>query len=208
MDNKKFVKEKYSGLASEYDIRWAEYLNSTHNAALKLLKLDPLDRVLSVGGGTGLLEDKMLMRMSKNGSLTLTDICQEMIDIARKRLKIFPQVQFLQNDIHSLSFKSYSFDKLLSVNSLHYYSDVKIAISEFYRVLEPKGELVIVDWCRDPIRIKLYDKINRLIDNAYVKTYTSDEIQDILIDKKFKVDEIRKWNHGFWSLMGIRAKKI
>lgn len=205
--NQEYIQEEYNRLASNYDTRWKGYLNSTHSIALQLMEPTANDIILDASGGTGLLTEQIMYTIGKEGWVTLTDISEKMLKIAVQRLKKYPNVQILKNDVHNLQFNSKSFSKVSSINSLHYYINPEKALSEFYRVLQPNGSLIIIDWCRDSLYFKMFNSVIKIANKPHVNTYTSKGLQNLLNENGFKVDKVITWNYGLWPLMGIKATK-
>lgn len=201
------IQYEYDRVASTYDTRWNNYLASTHNVALTLLKPTDGDKILDASGGTGLLAERILSK-GHTASTILIDLSGGMIRNAEKRLDQYPNVQLIRGDVHYLPFPDEYFSKIVSANAFHHYTDLDRAVSEFYRVLKPDGTLVIVDWNRDTIRFKVFDLICRNFCDVPVKIHTTKELEKILTMQKFEVQSSQRWNYGLWSLMGIKAKKM
>lgn len=205
--NHKYVEKEYNKLASIYDVKWKGYLRSTHDVAIQILDPKPNDVILDASGGTGLLAEQIINLIGSESKITIVDISEKMLNIAKQKLKKYHNIKILQNNVHKLSFNSKSFSKVLSVSALHYYSNPKKAVSEFYRVLQSNGSLILIDWCRDTFYFKIFDRVNRIINKHHVSTYTSKDLKYLLVNAGFKVDNVVKWSHGLWPLIGIKASK-
>ena len=196
---KKDIQNEYDSLSSYYDRKYEGYIKSTNEKALKFLRLKKGDSVLDVSGGTGVLASKMLKAGAK---VTLIDISEGMLRLARKRVK-----NVFKRDVHDLKFKSKSFSKILSTSSFHYYKNPDKALSEFHRVLKKGGTLVIIDWCRNPLHFKFYDLFKRIFDKSHVRMYTTKELKRLVTNQGFKVVKVDRWPYKLWSFMAIKAKK-
>lgn len=206
MDNK-HTQNKYNKIAGIYDKRWEGYLNSTHKAALRLMGRDFKGPVLDASGGTGLLAKIIIEAGNKNIEISLMDISEEMMKIAEKRLKKFPNARIFRGDVHNIPFESKSFSTALSVSAFHYYVDPEKAISELYRVLKPGGSLIIIDWSRDPFYSKAFNLFLRATSKTHINIYTLKELEKFIAKAGFKIKKTVKWRYGLWSLMGVKAVK-
>lgn len=201
------VEAQYDKMPSSYDTRWQDYLYSTHKMALNLAGISPSDLVLDASSGTGLLAEKITYLMGREGTVTLIDISNGMLELAKKRLSRYQNVQVTRADVHNLPFAPEYFSKVLTVSALHHYRNPNKAISEFYRVLKLDGSLIIVDWCNNSLYFKVYDIFMRIFDKAHNKTHTTKELESILVEEGFNIDEIDQKTHGLWPLMAIKANK-
>jgi ubiquinone/menaquinone biosynthesis C-methylase UbiE len=207
MTNTMHVESEYGRIADRYDHTWRGYLKSTHSAAIRLAEIEPSDRILDASGGTGILAEQVYGKLNSKGSLTLVDISNSMLELARKRLSPVDDVRMLTADVHDLGLDSGSFTKVLSVSAFHHYANPQKALSEFHRVLKTNGSLVIVDWCRDNLHFRAFNSFLQWTNRSHFQIYTMQEMKKMLMRQGFEIAERRKWSHGLWSLMGIRATK-
>src|SRR4051794_16548161 len=77
------IVEEYARLASDYDARWSFYIEATTRETLARLRLEPSDRVLDVGCGTGVLLSR-LSRSHPAANLFGVDPVPEMLAVARR----------------------------------------------------------------------------------------------------------------------------
>ncbi len=131
-------------------ILWNRRNAALNESALRRLRLEAGDRILDVGFGGGYLIDKMLAKITE-GQVSGVDASPVMVEqgrrkfaraIAEKRIDL--QCAFAD----SLPYSSEHFQKVVSVNSLFYWPDLRNGLSEIYRVLTDKGVLVLVYTCR------------------------------------------------------------
>lgn len=115
------------------------YYVSIHKLFLNLVKKygpDKKLKILDAGCGTGMLAKKM----GRLGKVTGVDISEEAVKLARKR-----GIKVRQASLQSLPFSANYFDLATCVDVIYHRAvknDQK-AISELYRVLKPKGILII-----------------------------------------------------------------
>ncbi len=203
-----YLREEYKKLAPSYDRKWHGYLTATNDAALSLFNPSLDDIILDAAAGTGLLTEQISKFLGKNSKVILVDTSKEMLRVAENRLRNLENIHLSLGDVHNLPFKHESFSKVVSVSAFHYFEYPQEALNEFYRVLKPEGSLVIVDWCRDPIYFKLFDMFFRRINRPYIRSYTVQEIQAMLTNEGFAIDQANTWHYRFWPLMGLRARKL
>jgi ubiquinone/menaquinone biosynthesis C-methylase UbiE len=115
---------------------------------VSLLDIQPSDRVLDLGCGTGVLCRMIADRLdaAAGGMAVGIDAAGEMIRVARKKREN-AACRFEAMAAEELSFQDASFDAVVSSLFFHHVQlDLKArALSEAHRVLKPGGKLVIAD---------------------------------------------------------------
>jgi ubiquinone/menaquinone biosynthesis C-methylase UbiE len=106
---------------------------------LDLLKPKQGEILLDAGCGTGLFTLDFLSSGSKVIGL---DISLPMLIRAGKKLKGFP-FQMVLADVLNLPFPENTFDKVVSVTTLEFIKDAKIAVKELFRVTKKEGCIVV-----------------------------------------------------------------
>jgi ubiquinone/menaquinone biosynthesis C-methylase UbiE len=104
--------------------------------------LQPGERVLDVGCGSGRLIPLICEKIGPNGSLVELDFAPGMLDIGRGK-RNGGNVTFMLGDAHAMSLPSKDFDKVIALALLPHLDDKAAALCEFHRVLKPGGLLVI-----------------------------------------------------------------
>ncbi len=94
-------------------------------------------QVLDVGGGMG----RMAVPLSKRHFVTLTDISEQMLDLARVHES--PRLRLQQADARRLPFADGSFDYELCIDVLPHIPEPSEAIREAHRVLKDGGRLIV-----------------------------------------------------------------
>src|SRR6476646_10076561 len=102
------------------------------------LELQPGDRLLEVGCGTGALWRANAGRVPDGVALTLTDRSAGMLDRARDAIG----ATLVTADVAGLPFAARSFDIAVANHMLYHAADPSQAIAELARVLAPQGRLI------------------------------------------------------------------
>jgi demethylmenaquinone methyltransferase/2-methoxy-6-polyprenyl-1,4-benzoquinol methylase len=142
LENKSRARLFYKYLSKVYDqvnpFIWNEEMRAE---ALELLDLDPDDRVLDVGCGTG---------FGTEGLLGYTDDVYGLDQSIHQMEKAFEKfgrtdrVNFHRGDAERLPFADNSFDAIWSSGSIEYWPNPVDALEEFRRVVEPGGPVLVV----------------------------------------------------------------
>lgn len=113
---------------------------SGYEYALDFIKLQPKDKLLDIGCGTGFF----ISLASKSGAEIIGfDATEQFIEEAKRRN---PSSQFLIGEMEELPFADNTFDVVTGFNSFQYAANVKNALTEAKRVLKDKGKLVVMIW--------------------------------------------------------------
>ena len=140
------VVEEYSRLAPDYDTRWSFYVEATTRETMARLVLQPTDRLLDVGCGTGALLYRLACSHPPS-QLAGLDPVAEMLAIARRRL---PEgIELREGWVEQLPYEDAAFDVVISCSMFHYVRRPIAAIREMERGLRPGGQLVIPCWGDD-----------------------------------------------------------
>ena len=138
--------DKQRQLRQEFN-RWAEDgrgddLEEHHRPivepTLALMDLQPADRVLDVGCGTGWL-CRMIAPLVPEGRAVGIDVSDQMVQHARAASSAFSNVEFVAGPAEKIPWKDCFFAKIISVESAYYWPDLAAGIRETYRVLEAGG---------------------------------------------------------------------
>ncbi len=117
------------------------------------LELTGDETVLDFGGGSGPLSRhiaEFLLSGSGDGRVTILDPTKKWMNIAKKRLSKFPNVDFIQGDISSLDGRVEQFD-IITIHFMLHDLDKGIRqeiINALSRLLKDKGRIFI----REPMR--------------------------------------------------------
>jgi ubiquinone/menaquinone biosynthesis C-methylase UbiE len=204
------VPSEYASGAAEYDRRWARY----NRASLALLRPwvegADLGRVLDVGCGTGnllrLFEDAGVRVESYAG----IDPAREMLRVAAEKLRAssIPGA-LLAAPAQALPFADGAFDTAVSASTLHDWPDPRAGLAEARRVLRPGGTLLLLDWDRAPLPMRLLNAWMRITRIPFGRMYARGEMAELLASAGFRVEKrTRGAAGGAWRLIAFRCKKM
>ena len=154
-----FVEGVYDKLAKVYDFTFGPTLHPGRLQAIERMDIQPGERVLEVGVGTGI----NLSLYPKNCSVVGIDFSGSMLEIARDRAarKDIRNVRLLQMDAADLKFSDDSFDIVYAPYLISVVPDpVKVA-TEMRRVCKPGGRIIFLNHFLSPN--KLLSKAERSI---------------------------------------------
>ncbi len=139
-------KEKHwSRIASDFEER-TTYVAGKKNVeeiqrTLSALALS--GKVLELGCGNGTYT-RVIAKTAD--SVVATDLSEDMVAAARKRLQDLPTVQVEPQDAFALTYPDATFDAVVMVNLLHVIPDREKAVAESRRVVKADGRIIIVSF--------------------------------------------------------------
>lgn len=105
--------------------------------------IQPGQRVLDVGCGTGILAREIASRVGSVGRVVGIDPSPGMLAVAKQ---LAPTVEWREGVAESLPFPEQSFDAVVSQFALMFFTDRRQALREMLRVLAPGGRLAVAVW--------------------------------------------------------------
>jgi phosphatidylethanolamine/phosphatidyl-N-methylethanolamine N-methyltransferase len=143
-----FVEGVYDKLAKVYDLTFGPTLHPGRLQAIQRMDIQPGERVLEVGVGTGI----NLSLYPRNCSVTGIDFSGSMLEKARERAqrKDIRNMRLLQMDAGDLKFSDGSFDIVYAPYLISVVPDpVKVA-QEMHRVCRPGGRIIFLNHFLSP----------------------------------------------------------
>lgn len=160
------VAEVFHSVAGKYDLMNDLMSAGIHRLwkrfAIELSGIRPGQKVLDLAGGTGDLTLRLINLVGNEGSVTLADINDSMLEIGRKRLVdhgVIKNVDYVQANAENLPFAEDSFDCVTMAFGLRNVTDKPAALQSIYRVLKPGGRVLILEFSK-PVSSglqKIYD---------------------------------------------------
>ena len=137
------INRAYAVLSPVYDFLFDKIFYPGRVAAIDLLEIQPGNRVLEVGVGTGL----NLPLYSRDCNVTGIDISKEMLRKAEERVLTLGMVntKLMVMDGSKLDFPDDSFDRVIATYVISAVPDPVKTLLEMRRVCKPSGHLVILN---------------------------------------------------------------
>jgi SAM-dependent methyltransferase len=200
------------GIAEVIDRYWSEdpdgyeaLYRTNLSRLVQSYLISPIEKVLEVGCGSGLIFEKLVPEIMVNSSYLGVDNSLNMIDIARKR---FPTGQFMYGDAYNLPFPAGSFDVTLCFEVLGHLPDIQKPIEELLRVSSRLTVLTI--WISEEYRtITLHEEIlgKRFLHNCYTQEEILKSIQRAAKNDSY-CTEIRILSDICWAFVIIKEREL
>jgi SAM-dependent methyltransferase len=141
----------WNGAEGAYWAEHAEYFDRAvagHDRPFQdAAAIQPTDRVLDVGCGTG-QNTRDAARIARSGAALGVDLSAAMLDQARRIAEAegLTNASFLQADAQIHPFEPASFDVAICRTSAMFFADIVAALTNIGRALRPGGRLVLLTW--------------------------------------------------------------
>ena len=129
-------------VAKVYTI-FTNLINGRVHKKLKRLiesKIDAEDKVLECACGNGMLT-KVIAKKCKE--IVATDASSKMLNVAKRKLRHFHNIEWKQESILNISYADNTFDKVVAGNVIHLLDNPGDAVKELVRVCAPNGKVII-----------------------------------------------------------------
>ncbi len=120
------------------------------------------DTVLDIGAGTGCLSHALTRVVQEPGRIVAVDVSDNMLRQARHNLHS-RSVLFLCSDACHLAFPQTVFDKIICYSSFPHFMRPLCVLREFYRILKPGGNVLIVHNCCSRKLNHYHAKLNHVV---------------------------------------------
>jgi len=138
----------FKQVAGSWDEISAGYFGKpVRDAAIAKAYLRPEMAVADIGSGTGFVAAGLAPLVKR---VYVVDGSAEMLEVAKKNLSAFNNIEYHEADGASLPFPDDSLDAVFANMYLHHTTDPLAAIREMIRVLRPGGRLIITDMDEHP----------------------------------------------------------
>ena len=139
------IPEGWDPVATAYDLPFGSFTALFAQDALRLVSVQPGQRVLDVAAGTGALS---LAAAGAGAEVLATDFSPGMIDYLRSKAERegIPGIRVAVMDGQALDLEDGSFDAAFSIFGLTFFPDRSAGFRELCRVIKPGGRAAVVSW--------------------------------------------------------------
>jgi SAM-dependent methyltransferase len=176
------------------DLRQMEYAGKYNSWIFSLLQPYIGKRILEIGPGIGNLTKFIIQKADYLEGIEPNPICAEMLRESFKGQQNFSVQEITVEDWDVPSLEDKQFDTLVCVNVLEHINDDLTALSQFRKILQPNGTLVLlvpaVPWAYGPIDAAL----------GHFRRYSIKPLSNLLITSGFQI--ISAHYSNLFGLMG------
>lgn len=168
-----------------------------------VLSLDPNDRILDAGCGTGML--LTLLKPEQNQRVVGIDLTFAMLKEAQTRLPGYGQL--CQAKLQAIPYADGAFDWVICANSLHYLKEPLQAVSECVRVLSQRGHLVVLDWDHDAWAMRWRLGALRIMGRPIGCVISKRRLVEKLVTRQCTVEHDIRFRADSWPLFLVSVRK-
>jgi ubiquinone/menaquinone biosynthesis C-methylase UbiE len=202
--SKSAARERFDRWAGSYEHdRRSRFNAKPRREALAALALQPDDRFLDVGCGTGAAVRAAAGIVEHAVGV---DLAPKMVERAKELAPELPRADFVVGDSEQLPFPDGAFTALLCSSSFHHYPEPRRALAEMARVLAPGGRLVLADGTSDRPVARIADRPLRRFDHSHVRLYRSAELVDLVRAAGFEEIGLRRLWDGGYAIVDARRR--
>ncbi|MCP4295244.1 MAG: class I SAM-dependent methyltransferase [Proteobacteria bacterium] len=174
------------------------------------MKITPDDKLMDLGGGTGLLALKFKNQLSK---ITVVDTSEAMLDVLRAKIKQqqITNVEIFDKNLVPGAFPEGSFDLVISMLTLHHVQDLDLLFETFSAMLTRHGHIALVDLAKE--EGDFHQGYAEYVYNGFEPETLKEPLKkagfrDIKIDEKFSVTrEFPDGSNKEYPLLMITASR-
>jgi ubiquinone/menaquinone biosynthesis C-methylase UbiE len=198
----------YTLLAPVYDLSrplWAKWVMD--RAEFYLEKevlpgwLTPETRILDLGCGTGINQERLRRLDLPYASYTGLDLTPAMLARAQAKLDGQDPAAYCQGDVRHLPYPDQCFDMVLSTWVLSHLSPPQTVLAEARRVLKREGVLILLLWSRPPFPMGL---IARLLEPLFLVHF----VEPADLQHGLGREAVIRRYAGGWGMSAMLAQSI
>jgi SAM-dependent methyltransferase len=187
------VRARFGATAARYAEHAAEQVEPVREELRSLVAFSGDERALDAGTGAGTLALALAPLVRE---VVGVDVVPELLEAARANAPA--NVTFIEGDITSLPFDSFSFAVACTRRTLHHVSRPELVVAELARVTRRGGTVLVEDQVApvDPLSAIELDRFERLRDPSHTRTLPDIDLRHlfeannlVLIKSRFKREE-------------------
>ncbi|MBF0410672.1 MAG: methyltransferase domain-containing protein [Candidatus Riflebacteria bacterium] len=164
MPESQIVQQAYDRYSSLYDLILKPWLVFGRERAVELLDLEPSDKILEVGVGTGLSFEYYPPGTNLIGLDYSEGMLRQSLEMGKSDdVKCHPEL--FQMNVEKIGFRNSTFDKVLAAYVMTVVPDTERAMREIIRVCKPGAKVVMINHLRpeNSILATLEDALHPLV---------------------------------------------
>ena len=201
----KLIAQQLRKPQGEYAIHTGEKMNEgnlyINLFTIEALKLEAADNVLEIGMGNGFFV-KNILSVHDSVKYAGCDFSEIMVGEACKYNERFietGQAKFFLASADKLPFGDEAFDKIFSINTIYFWDDPALVLSEIWRVLKPKGQIIISIRPQSVMEHYAFAKFG-------FNMFSKEDLANLLSKSNFKVMTILEKEEPEQEITGTKMK--
>ncbi len=195
MGVKRSVEQQFGPAAEDYAAFSYHAAGPDLAPMLQAGEISGSERVLDIGSGPG---HTALLFATRAREVVASDPTAEMLDQGRRLAaeRGLDNLSFELASAETLPFSDASFDRVTSRQSAHHYADVRAALREVARVLEPAGRFVLIDTFspEDDEFDAFLNRIELMRDPSHLRDYRVCEWSEMFAEVGFELTDLEAWD--------------
>lgn len=174
----KLNEEKWNSRARNYDLDF-RYNRLVQRKLISRLDLSNSPSLLDIACGTGWGLRYAAQRAEGRGRFYGIDLASRMLEEAVKKSQGHENIYLCRANADALPFENECFDYAICTNAFHHFPRPERVVKEAHRVLKPGGRLYIADPSTDSFLLRFFDGVQRKVEPAHVKMYSTKEYRGL-----------------------------
>jgi SAM-dependent methyltransferase len=209
MTNLDDVRERFGATAEHVAKHTARQVDAVREELRSLVDFDGDERTLDAGTGAGTLALALAPLVRE---VVGVDVVPELLEAARREAP--PNATFVEGNITSLDFESFSFDVACTRRTLHHVPRPELVVAELVRVTRRGGTVIVEDQVApvDPLSALELDRFERARDPSHTRTLPDIDLRHLfeangLVLVKSRVRNERRPLDAYLDLAGCTGDK-
>jgi len=209
MTNVDDVRERFASTAERVAEHAARHVEAVREELHTLISFEGSERALDAGTGAGTLALALAPVVSE---VVGVDVVPELLDAARRKAP--KNVTFVEGNITSLEFESFSFHVACTRRTLHHVPRPELVVAELVRVTRRGGMVIVEDQIApvDPLAALELDRFERARDPSHTRTLPDIDLRHLfeangLVLLKSRVRHERRPLDAYLDLAGCSGER-